>query len=74
MKLVVPSAEYQESYIQMVREFSDRGEAFVPFVLAEDYDDFSSKHEFFSTSDVVSLHLRLNEATRASVTADDLRQ
>lgn len=40
MKLVVPSAEYQESYIQMVREFSDRGEAFVPFILAEDYDDF----------------------------------
>ncbi len=45
MKLVVPSAEYQESYIQMVREFSDRGEAFVPFVLAEYYDDFPSMLE-----------------------------
>ncbi|CAE6946901.1 GNAT family N-acetyltransferase [Vibrio sp. B1FLJ16] len=42
MKLVVPSTEYQESYIQMVREFSERGEAFVPFILAEDFDDFPS--------------------------------
>ncbi len=42
MKLVVPSTEYQESYIEMIREFIDRDEAFVPFVLGEDYADFSS--------------------------------
>lgn len=41
MKLVSPTLDYQESYIQMVREFSERGEAFVPFVLAENYNDFS---------------------------------
>jgi D-3-phosphoglycerate dehydrogenase len=31
-----------------------------------------SKAEFFNTSDVVSLHLRLNEATRGCVTKSDL--
>jgi len=31
-----------------------------------------SKEEFFSTSDVLSLHVRLVDATRGSVTADDL--
>ncbi|MEX3071342.1 D-2-hydroxyacid dehydrogenase family protein [Vibrio alginolyticus] len=41
--------------------------------LEHGFEAAASKHEFFSTSDVVSLHLRLNEATRASVTADDLR-
>ncbi|RTZ13578.1 GNAT family acetyltransferase, partial [Vibrio aquaticus] len=40
MKLVTPRVEYQESYIEMVREFSEREEAFVPFVLAENYEDF----------------------------------
>ena len=33
-----------------------------------------SKHHFFASSDVVSLHLRLNEATRGIVEADDLAQ
>jgi len=42
MKLVTPSAEYQDSYINMVREVSEQGEAFVPFVLKEQYDDFSA--------------------------------
>jgi D-3-phosphoglycerate dehydrogenase len=32
-----------------------------------------SKHEFFSTVDVLSLHLRLNDATSACVTAKDLK-
>ncbi|MES2979946.1 MAG: D-2-hydroxyacid dehydrogenase family protein [Pseudomonadota bacterium] len=32
----------------------------------------SSRTEFFSESDVVSLHVRLNAETRASVTAEDL--
>ncbi|MGF1694470.1 GNAT family N-acetyltransferase [Vibrio lamellibrachiae] len=40
MKLVVPSIEYEESYIQMVREFSEQGEVFIPFVLSENYSDF----------------------------------
>jgi D-3-phosphoglycerate dehydrogenase len=33
-----------------------------------------SKHHFFASSDVLSLHLRLNEATRGIVKADDLAQ
>ena len=32
----------------------------------------SSKEEFFATCDVISLHLRLNDATRGIVTRDDL--
>ena len=32
----------------------------------------SSREEFFESSDVVSVHLRLNEATRGIVTAEDL--
>ncbi|MEP0073548.1 MAG: D-2-hydroxyacid dehydrogenase family protein [Marinomonas sp.] len=34
----------------------------------------SSKAEFFQTADVISLHLRLNDATKACVTEDDLEQ
>nr|CAA6830688.1 MAG: D-3-phosphoglycerate dehydrogenase (EC [uncultured Thiotrichaceae bacterium] len=34
----------------------------------------STKTEFFQTADIISLHLRLNEATRACVTAEDLQQ
>lgn len=37
------------------------------------FEAAASKHEFFSGSDVVSLHLRLNAATEACVTADDLK-
>jgi D-3-phosphoglycerate dehydrogenase len=33
-----------------------------------------SKAEFFQTTDIVSLHLRLHEATTACVTRDDLAQ
>lgn len=33
-----------------------------------------SKTEFFSSADIVSLHLRLNEATRGCVTKSDLEQ
>jgi D-3-phosphoglycerate dehydrogenase len=36
------------------------------------YDTAASQAEFFSTSDIVSLHLRLNEGTRGIVTAADL--
>lgn len=38
------------------------------------YQAAATKEEFFSTADVISLHLRLNDATRGIVTADDLAQ
>lgn len=38
------------------------------------YQAAASKEEFFSTADVISMHLRLNDATRGIVTADDLAQ
>ena len=34
----------------------------------------SSKEAFFQTADVISLHLRLNDATKGCVTEDDLKQ
>ena len=37
------------------------------------FESAVSKHDFFSNSDIVSLHLRLNDATRECVTAGDLR-
>src|SRR6476646_6447451 len=39
---------------------------------ADGYSVTASKEELFETSDVVSVHLRLVDATRAIVTADDL--
>lgn len=42
--------------------------------LADGFLPAESKHHFFASSDVVSLHLRLNEATRGIVEADDLAQ
>lgn len=39
---------------------------------ADGYDIATSKHAFFAESDVLSLHMRLVEETRAIVTADDL--
>lgn len=36
------------------------------------FEAAASREDFFSTSDVLSLHLRLNEATRGIVTAQDL--
>jgi D-3-phosphoglycerate dehydrogenase len=39
---------------------------------ADGYDTAASQAEFFSMSDIVSLHLRLNEGTRGIVTAADL--
>ncbi|WP_428241939.1 D-2-hydroxyacid dehydrogenase family protein [Gynuella sp.] len=45
--------------------------------LAAQQDGFTaagSKAEFFSTADIVTLHLRLNEATRGCVTKADLQQ
>lgn len=38
------------------------------------YQAAATKEEFFSTADVISLHLRLNDATRGIMTADDLAQ
>lgn len=38
------------------------------------YQAAATKEEFFSTADVISLHLRLNDATRGIVTAEDLAQ
>jgi D-3-phosphoglycerate dehydrogenase len=40
--------------------------------LAQGYIAASSKDQFFSDSDVLSLHLRLHDDTRAVVTTDDL--
>jgi D-3-phosphoglycerate dehydrogenase len=40
--------------------------------LQDGYQAASSKSEFFSNADVISMHLRLNDATRGIVTADDL--
>ncbi len=44
----------------------------VPSLPSRRYDVAGSKEEFFSTCDVVSLHLRLVDATRGVVTAEDL--
>ncbi|ASA58020.1 D-2-hydroxyacid dehydrogenase family protein [Vibrio gazogenes] len=41
--------------------------------LEHGFEAAASKQAFFSTSDIVSLHLRLNHATRACVSAEDLR-
>ncbi len=40
--------------------------------LKDGYQCAASKEEFFATADVLSLHLRLNDATRECVTAADL--
>ncbi len=42
--------------------------------LADGFLPAESKHHFFANSDVISLHLRLNDATRGIVEADDLAQ
>ncbi len=38
----------------------------------EGYEAAESKEEFFETSDVITLHMRLKDATRGIVTVDDL--
>jgi D-3-phosphoglycerate dehydrogenase len=40
--------------------------------IEDGYQAASSKEDFFSTSDIVSLHLRLSDATRGIVRGDDL--
>lgn len=40
--------------------------------LADGYEVASSKEDFFERADVLTLHLRLNDATRGIVTLDDL--
>ena len=42
--------------------------------VADGFSAAPDKTAFFRTADVLSLHLRLNEATRSCVTADDLAQ
>ncbi len=42
--------------------------------LKDGYQCATSKDEFFAIADVLSLHLRLNDATRGCVTATDLRR
>ncbi len=42
--------------------------------LAQGYAAADSKQQFFLVSDVLSLHLRLNDATRSAVTIEDLAQ
>ena len=41
--------------------------------LEHGYEAAASREEFFSQSDIVSLHLRLNDATRGIVTLEDLQ-
>ncbi|WP_165312963.1 D-2-hydroxyacid dehydrogenase family protein [Vibrio ziniensis] len=41
--------------------------------LEHGFEAAQSKQSFFADSDIVSLHLRLNDATRYCVTADDLK-
>jgi len=40
--------------------------------VADGFQAAESKAEFFSSADIISLHLRLNDATRCCVTANDL--
>lgn len=40
--------------------------------VAQGFEASSSKQAFFSESDIISLHLRLNDATKACVKAEDL--
>jgi D-3-phosphoglycerate dehydrogenase len=42
--------------------------------ISDGFQAAESKQAFFANTDVLSLHLRLNDATRACVTADDLAQ
>ena len=39
---------------------------------ADGFEAAATKHAFFSNVDILSLHLRLNDATRECVTAEDL--
>jgi D-3-phosphoglycerate dehydrogenase len=40
--------------------------------LEDGYQVAASKADFFAAADILSLHLRLNDATRACVTSEDL--
>lgn len=42
--------------------------------ITDGFNASKSKEDFFRTSDIISLHLRLNESTRGIVTYDDLIQ
>jgi D-3-phosphoglycerate dehydrogenase len=42
--------------------------------VAQGYEAASSKQQFFMECDVLTLHLRLNDATRGVVTSDDMSQ
>lgn len=42
--------------------------------LEHGFEAAASKQEFFSDADIVSLHLRLNDSTRACVSAEDLNR
>ena len=48
------------------------GEASRAAALADGYQAAASREQFFARADVLTLHLRLVDATRAVVTADDL--
>jgi D-3-phosphoglycerate dehydrogenase len=47
-------------------------EASLERAVADGYAAAASKESFFETCDVLSLHLRLNDSTRAIVTGEDL--
>src|SRR5450631_2835420 len=63
-------AGYGRAFGMNVRVWSR--EASLARARADGYDAAASKEDFFAQSDVVSLHMRLVEATRGIVTARDL--
>ena len=63
-------ARYAEAFGMQVMVWGS--EASRKLAVEHGFSASSSKQDFFTQSDIVSLHLRLNDATRACVTADDL--
>lgn len=63
-------ARYAEAFGMQVMVWGS--EASRKLAVEHGFSASSSKQNFFTQSDIVSLHLRLNDATRACVTADDL--
>lgn len=63
-------ARYAEAFGMQVMVWGS--EASRKLAVEHGFSASSSKQDFFTQADIVSLHLRLNDATRACVTADDL--
>lgn len=63
-------ARYAEAFGMQVMVWGS--EASRKLAVEHGFSASSSKQDFFTQADIVSLHLRLNDTTRACVTADDL--